>query len=170
MAEKAASFGQRRDIPKTVMRQYAEKWRELPLPRLQLRWNYKPCPKSAVAEEDRVGRRISIDMGLPFRPAQAWDCFYELVIPLDKSDIRNELYEVGFGLIPMSSTRSCGSADNPPGSRGYLHAPFRDGAHAFWDSKALNWLPIYVIAPDGAPHHKTDYHDAPAHWKDSANA
>lgn len=33
----------------------------------------------------------------------------------------------------------------------YYDEPYRDGAHAKWDAKALGGLPVWVIALDGTP-------------------
>ncbi len=103
-------------------------------------------------------------MGMPRIRDQAWECYYELVLPVDKYDIRNEHYGAGFIIVPISFTRRTGSIDHPPCSRSPTDDCFRDSAHAFWDSKALGWPPIYVIAPDGTATQKTDYRDQPIEW------
>lgn len=109
---------------------------KLPAPRLQLRWT----PSE--------------------HPGWTWACHYELVLPLDKYDIRAEQEGPRGGkrpsltelVVPIKapSLRSGGStpctAQN--GDR-YCDTPFRDGAHAQWDAKVLGEPPIYVIAPDG---------------------
>ena len=107
-------------------------------PRLQLRW----APAAANT------------LGYP------WECHYELVLPLGEHDIRREIYddegeltgkvcELSVALKPPTRRGGGGtpcSAQN--GSRHY-DEPYRDGAHALWDAKALGGLPIYVIASDG---------------------
>lgn len=155
------------DMPKAQMRRYAKQWDGLPLPRLQLRWSPKPVPQSdkKVAADARLGRRMAEAMGVPYQPAQTWECFYELVMPVGQYDIRNEHYYAGFILIPISATRRSGSATNPPCKFG-PDTPYRDGSHAYWDAKALGWLPIYVIDPAGVATRKVDYHDAPAEWSE----
>lgn len=110
----------------------------LPAPRLQLRW---------VAGDASCH----------------WLCHYELVLPLRDGDIRREvtaddgepLADVSELVVAMSAepTKRDSCLDNLPcslqdGSR-WCDPPYRDGAHAQWDSAALGGLPMYVIAPDG---------------------
>lgn len=98
-----------------------------PAPRLQLRW--EACTD---------------------RPGYEWICHYELVFPLREHDIRNDP-KTGYCVAELSLTRTGGGeglvrfADDRLGEA----TPFRDGAHAAWDSEVLRGLPIYVIAPDG---------------------
>ena len=112
---------------------------KLPTPRMQLRWK----------ESTHAGYQ--------------WECHYELVILLDKYDVRREVYKNGRELkrllpremtIPMKtpSLRNS-SSPHPPctamdGTR-YADTPSRDGAHAKWDAIQLGDPPIFVIAPDG---------------------
>jgi hypothetical protein len=156
-----------RTLPKTLMRKYAAAWQELPAPRLQLRWAPKPVPNSDPqrAKDIRFGRRISRQMGYDYTPDQAWDCFYEMVLPVGKYDIRNEHYEAGFIIVPIGHTRRTSSPEYPPCSRSPTDDVWRDGAHAFIDSKSLGWMPIFVIAPDGTPARKVGYHDEPKEWQ-----
>ncbi|NBW08283.1 MAG: hypothetical protein EBR82_09670 [Caulobacteraceae bacterium] len=117
--------------------------KKLPAPRLQLRWEANPDYLSA-----KPGGRYR------------WLCHYELVIPLDKHDIRADVYRgerllkrKALELVVAIKPPSCRGSDREPctgtdGSRFY-DDPFRDGAHAHWDSKHLGDPPIYVIAPDG---------------------
>lgn len=107
----------------------------LPEPRLQFRW--------------KAGDRPGL-----------WRCIYELVLPLREHDIRRERYNAATDKIRKrkclrlkisetqrdSQTAPCSS---PFGEPPQFDAPFRDGAHAKWDSEALKGLPIYCIAPDG---------------------
>lgn len=90
-------------------------------------------------------------------------CHYELVISLDKNDIRREIWEDGeevgmrteivTSLSPNGSTRRSMSTQPPCilGETGeyYFDAPFRDGAHAMWDSAKLGNIPVRVMALDG---------------------
>ena len=110
----------------------------LPAPRLQLRW--------VEAEPNNDG----FD----------WACHYELVLPLRKHDIRREVYDddgvmtgkVSELVAPLDGPSRRGGGGTPCEARDgtrYFDPPFRDGAHAKWDSEALGGLPIYVIAPDG---------------------
>ncbi|WP_387425187.1 hypothetical protein [Sphingomonas melonis] len=115
-----------------------------------------------------MSRRIAESMGVPYREPQSWDCFYELILPVNKYDVRNEHYDVGFIILPIGCTRRGGSADRQPCSDDRLDTPYRDGSHAFWDSKSLSWLPIFVVAPDGTAQQKRDYHEAPDCWADPA--
>lgn len=115
----------------------------LPAPRLQLRWAL------ATPEERRFNNF-------------GWACHYELVLPLDKHDVRREVYdengdpagEVSELVVPIKSPSLRGGGGTPceaqDGSR-YYDAPYRDGAHARWDAAVLGNPPIYVIAPDGTP-------------------
>jgi hypothetical protein len=103
---------------------------ELPKPRLQLRWR-KP-----TADECKETSRLG-------RPPD-WICDYEMVLPLAPSDIRRDDGHQDL-VIEIGSTSSRTSADV------MTRAPFRDGCHALWDSKALGGLPIFVIGSDGQP-------------------
>lgn len=110
----------------------------LPAPRLQLRW----------AESESNDRQYR------------WECHYELVLPLGTHDIRREVYnddgvlveEAAEFVVPMKPPTRRGSDVTPCQTQGgarYYDEPYRDGAHAQWDSAALGGLPIFVIAPDG---------------------
>lgn len=124
-------------VPKSTRESAAS---ELVAPRLQLRWRPK-------GDGD--------DSGFGFD----WQCVYELVLPLRDTDIRREVYEDGEQvgkrdvLALEISVTNCGRSGEEPcrAPDGSLHydSPFRDGAHASWDSEALGGLPIFVIAPDG---------------------
>ena len=99
---------------------------KLPAPRLELRW-----------EQVVPGR---------------WDnmiCKYILVIPLQEFDIRRETEDgtAEEASILLSSTKSHGPNHRPVCEDG-VRTPYRDGAHAQWDSKALGGLPIYAICED----------------------
>lgn len=113
---------------------------KLPTPRMQLRWE-------ASTE-----------------PGHQWQCHYELVILLDKWDVRREVYKRGRELkrklprelvIPMKTPSFRNSSSRYPpctsgdGKQRYADTPFRDGAHAKWDAIQLGDPPIFVIAPDG---------------------
>ena len=111
----------------------------LPAPRLQMRWEINPSADSRYE----------------------YLCHYELVIPLGEHDIRREVYdddgevtgERSEIVLPMSGPSKRGSSSEPcraPDGSMYFDAPYRDGAHATWDSAALGGLPIWVIALDGS--------------------
>lgn len=101
----------------------------LPAPRLQLRWRK---PTENELSNDSIG----------FMNTHRWSCDYELVIPLGEHDIRRES---GPELVAkLGTTFTSSGRDEPPD-----YAPFRDGAHAKWDSEALGGLPVYVICMDG---------------------
>ncbi|MBH2008343.1 MAG: hypothetical protein I8H71_01450 [Xanthomonadaceae bacterium] len=127
----------------------AEGAKKLPAPRLQLRWE----PFS----EERSGYN--------------WQCHYELVIPLDKFDIRAEqegprggrraaLKELVVPIKPPSMRSTNGVPCTAPDGTRYYDAPYRDGAHAQWDAAVLGNPPIYVIAPDGRAFIKLEKEDA----------
>ena len=118
---------------------------KLPVPRLQLRW-----------------------MPSTIKPEYNWECHYELVLPLGEWDVRAERYDdegeplpkLTELVVPMKSPSLRESSNTPCGdSRGkrYYDAPFRDGAHAWWDSKLIGNPPIFVIAPDGMAFERPDY-------------
>lgn len=109
---------------------------KLPAPRLQLRWE-------KVSEYD-------------------YHCHYELVIKLGEFDIRREVYDADgneLKKLPLEyaiamkepTTRNCSAASEPCGVKPFRYAdtPYRDGAHAKWDSVQLGGLPIFVIATNG---------------------
>lgn len=103
----------------------------LPAPRFQLRWR-KPTKKEL--------KRGSVG----FCNAYPWTCVYELVLPLAEHDCRRTDKKPE---TVLEISRTFTSSVNPeaPGDS----APFRDGAHANWDSKALGGVPVYVIGGDG---------------------
>ena len=109
-------------------------YEKLPAPRLQLRW--RPPTKKELK------RRTAFITG-----DTPWTCVYELIIPLQNGDIRarNRRLEQS-----LEISRTFTSTDRPDDKMNYT--PFRDGAHAQWDSEALNGLPIFVIEPDGTAH------------------
>ncbi|WP_176331569.1 hypothetical protein [Burkholderia vietnamiensis] len=117
----------------------------LPAPRLQLRW-----ASSTI------------------RPEYNWECHYELVLPLGEWDVRAERYgddgeplpKLKELIVPMKSPSLRESTNMPcgdPSGQRYYDSPFRDGAHAWWDSKLLGNPPIFVIAPDGMAFARPDY-------------
>ena len=96
----------------------------LPAPRLQLRWvAIRPDWKTKC-------------------------CYYELVLPLQQYDIRRP-DEVEFTDDPVEMVVELGSTNVDGGGmpmyKGEVATPFRDGAHAHWDSAKLGNLPIYAI-------------------------
>ncbi|WP_157636690.1 hypothetical protein [Burkholderia ubonensis] len=127
----------------------------LPAPRLQLRW-------------------VPSDL----KSGYEWECHYELVLPLSEHDIRAEqegpdgapLPKLKELVVPMKLPSLRGSSGTPctaqDGSR-YYDDPYRDGAHAFWDSKLLGNPPIFVIAPDGMAFARPDREAARAQGGES---
>lgn len=116
----------------------------LPAPRLQFRW---------VANPDAGSRH-------------EWLCYYELVLPLHEHDIRRELYdddgeqtgEINELVIALGGPTKRGSNHEPcrnMAGRKFFDDPYRDGAHAKWDSEALGGLPIFAIDVDGTAIPKT---------------
>lgn len=75
---------------------------------------------------------------------ERWTCVYELVLPLQDGDIRRKKKKNELALEIGRTFTSTGRSVAPD----YL--PFRDGAHAQWDSKALHDIPIFIISPDGS--------------------
>ena len=87
-------------------------------------------------------------------------CHYELVVPLGENDIRREVYEDGEVIETISelvTPMNAGPVRRMSGAipcidedgKLYFDAPYRDGAHAQWDSKALGGIPIKVMTLDG---------------------
>jgi hypothetical protein len=101
---------------------------KLPSPRLELRW---------------------IKTGKDWTKSE---CVYSLVIPLDELDVRRtdvqgnpteKFLEIG------RTKRDCNNDTSPILCDGSVDTPFRDGAHAQWDKKALGGqLPIVAICGD----------------------
>lgn len=98
---------------------------ELPAPRLQFTWFPMTKDKSR------------------------WVCLYTLVLPLGEHDIRREdrnYKKVRSELfVKIGMTGSEGVAGRSMVRSGEVESPFRDGAHALWDSTALGGLPIYAV-------------------------
>lgn len=96
---------------------------KLPAPRMEFRWTNK-----------------SGDW-------QIAECTYGLVIPLREWDIRRTEEQGMTGpaeiFVEMSTIERTGSGRIPI-SGGVVETPFRNGAHAQWDSAALGGLPIYA--------------------------
>lgn len=101
--------------------------KELPLPRLQLTW------KQTDARE--------------------WNCSYDFLIPISGGDIRNDGPEgevnggPGFVAAHIGDTTCTRSRHPFDGSA--LDTPFRDGAHAMWDSARLG-VPAFVVCDERA--------------------
>lgn len=105
----------------------------LPAPRLQLRWR-KPTAK------EKKRSFCGCD----------WTCVYEIVLPLDRHDIR---WKKRRPELVKELGRTFVGTDRVPDA---TESPFRDGAHAAWDSKALGGIPIYIIGADGTAALKQD--------------
>ena len=113
---------------------------DLPTPRLQLRWELFDGESAFNAK---------------------WACHYELVMPLGQYDVRREVYDDDGEelpertqlVVPMKTPTLRGGGGKAPcyamDGTHHVDAPYRDGAHAMWDSKALGGLPIYVVDLDG---------------------
>lgn len=80
-------------------------------------------------------------------------CIYSLVIALGEHDIRGEseddkgepLPQKREKAIELGRTFSTNTAANRLKDR-WIDTPYRDGAHARWDSEQLGNLPIYAVA------------------------
>lgn len=108
---------------------------EMPAPRLELRWVDKQNVRDGYVYSS--------------------ECVYSLVLKLGEYDIRrescddegNDLPKVDTVSILMGGTFSTGNA-----SSRYLEkddrvvSPYRDGAHAGWDTKQLGNLPVYLVS------------------------
>ncbi len=93
--------------------------KDLPLPRLQLTWKQESGLK--------------------------WNCSYDLLIPVDENDGRNK-NNTGCIKVNLGQTEVTGSSPlrtEKDGKR-YLNTPFRDGAHAVWDSSSL-CIPAFIV-------------------------
>lgn len=111
--------------------------RKLPVPRLELRWAKGTTPND-------LGGRVRL-------------CHYNLVLPLDKHDIRRESANaVGGELRIEIGTTKVTSYGQEQDYGAALPTPFRDTAHAIWDSKALGGLSVYVVYGDKAQLYKHD--------------
>lgn len=108
-----------------------EEKHKMPAPRLQLRWEIPPGQT-----ETKV-------------------CFYELILPLQRTDIRAESSEGDLWVrsehrVFMGHTIVTGGGPEPthpnPDAPGFLvSTPYRDGAHSLWDSQSLGGLPVYAV-------------------------
>lgn len=108
---------------------------EMPVPRLELRW---------------------IDLEKPHVDHHEYtvECVYSLVLPLGEYDIRRErctpdgteLPKVDTLSVELGRTRATGNAAKRYWPKDdAIDTPYRDGAHAFWDSKHLGGLPVYAV-------------------------
>ena len=109
----------------TVYRPRSEAFAELPSPRLQFVWMFNP------------------DDGMEYA------CRYELVFALRDGDGRGNYHEPSECVITLGITRRGGACPWENQIDLEHETPFRDGAHARWDSEIFGGLPVYVIAPDG---------------------
>lgn len=109
----------------------------LPMPRLELRWR-KPN-----AKEIRRGT-----FGAP-----DWACDYLLILPLQEADIRRKRKKDHLA-VKLSAGTTCNST-----APDAIDSPYRDGAHASWDSEALGGIPVFVIGSDGVARRKIKNED-----------
>lgn len=111
--------------------------KKLPAPRLELRWTEDTTP-------DGFGEKARL-------------CHYNLVLPLDKHDIRRESENAMGGELRIEiSVTKVTSYGQEQDHGAELPTPFRDSAHAAWDSKALGGLSVYVVYGDKAQLYKRD--------------
>lgn len=104
---------------------------KLPTPRLELRWANDTTP----GEYGGVKRL----------------CHYNLVLPLGEHDIRRENENaVGDELRVEIEVTTVTSFGRELDTDKILPTPYRDSAHAAWDSKALGGLSVYVVFGDKA--------------------
>jgi hypothetical protein len=100
--------------------------KKLPAPRLELKWKQ--------ATKGYWYNRV---------------CIYSLILPLTKYDIRRE-GKNGKRVrstiaLEIGRTNVQGGRNEPPIYNGKVSTPFRDGAHAQWDSESLGNIPIYAV-------------------------
>lgn len=103
---------------------------KLPAPRLEFVWEQKNFPED---------------------PMYNWECSYNLVIPLSEHDIRRERADgTERDELPLNigKTRVGLHGGRTPVGATDIDTPFRDGAHAGWDSIALRGLPVYAVCGD----------------------
>lgn len=95
---------------------------ELPSPRLEFRWS---------KDGDTWNKRI---------------CTYSLVVPLGQYDIRRETENGKLDVfsVVLNTTNVSGGKGLPMTSE-EIDTPYRDGAHAQWDSIHLGNPPIYAV-------------------------
>ena len=102
---------------------------KLPAPRLELHWR-----KTGETWETR-------------------ECAYGIVLPLQEHDIRRESEggtEVNERFVEISRTKCSGGTrwlftEADENGKPHIDTPFRDSAHAKWDSEALGGLPIFAV-------------------------
>lgn len=101
--------------------------KNLPAPRLQLRWEN--------------GDRFNCD----------WVCHYELVFPLRPLDVRStDNGNSRFGVVTLGRTLMRGGGETPPWHYDDIRnrRPYRDGVHADWDAEMFGGWPVYVFGDD----------------------
>src|SRR6056297_289936 len=87
------------------------------------------------------------------KPGETWasrECIYSLVLPLGEHDIRHDNDNAVNGelFIEIGRTQVNGNSRLPIWEDGTVDTPFRDGAHAQWDSIALSGIPIVACCCD----------------------
>jgi hypothetical protein len=107
---------------------------DMPAPRLELRWTDEG-PFNCESFEATVA------------------CVYSLVIALGEYDIRGESADANGEPLPQKREKAIELgrtfSTNKAANRlkdGWIDTPYRDGAHAQWDSAQLGNLPIYAVA------------------------
>lgn len=127
VSERDEAIAKMERLRKWDERPHSRKKSNLPCPRIEFEW--------VPSEQDGWATR--------------W-CMYWLVFELGHADIRAEGENGKLGVlreryIPMGETQSSGS-DRRPVFNGAVDVPFRDGAHAHWDSIAIGLpaLPVYA--------------------------
>ena len=108
-----------------------------PTPRLEFQWRKEPHDD---AERERVKDTIF---------GEGFFCDYGLVMPLTDHDIRREDEDgnrVRSEVFYKFETTYIGGREPFDGQ-----TPYRDGAHASWDSEKLGNLPVWVKSYSG--HH-----------------
>jgi len=105
---------------------------KLPAPRLELVWVQKDYPED---------------------PMFNWECSYNIVMPLGEHDIRREregLPDRDELVVNLSKTRVGLHRETGPVYPDHIDTPFRDGAHASWDSVNMRGLGVYAVCGDKA--------------------
>lgn len=102
-----------------------------------------------IDENEMLAPRLELRWGKVGPTWENRECSYNLVIPLGPYDCRREDRE-GRSVrtcqtVELGKTVVTGGRSPLYDAEEAIDTPFRDGAHAKWDSAALGGLPIYAV-------------------------